>query len=359
MKVTVTGSAFRDAMKTAAILFDAEAEVLATSDPDSGRLVLETGRNGIYCKQSLDAEVEEAGQIVLVCSHFAQLSFGNSVYLESDGKHVTFKSDKFKGTVAGSSDTESIEASRPEKAFKAKVFIPTDVFRSALSRVSFGSALPGAQSGIRIQANDKQLTLSTTDGYRATLFKESLAVSQAEFDVLLQPSFLHTALSRVQDMEVGLGVFKGTFRMKTDSLDIYHPAIQTTPDDVDEWITNGIDYTKRECSMHTTADEFAKAIREVSSIHMGAVMYDTYVDMIVRDDKAHLRCAADHGTAQTSFTLLDSDVKKYATKLSSRYALEMLNLVKAGDVDVGFWNSFVLITGANDKFKALIPTVAA
>jgi hypothetical protein len=160
-------------------------------------------------------------------------------------------------------------------------------------------------------------------------------------------------------MEVGLGVFKGTFRMKTDILDIYHPAIQSTPDDVDEWVTNGIDYAKRECLMQTTAEDMAKAIREVSSIHMGAVAYDTYVDMLVRADKAHLRCNADHGSAQTSLKLAGSDVEKYMTKLSSRYALEMLNLVKAGDIDVGFWNSFVLITGANDKFKALIPTVAA
>jgi len=358
MKVTLEGSAFRDAMKTVAILFDAEAEVLATSDPTTGRLVLEAGRNGVYAKQALEANVEEAGQIVLSCAHFAQLSFSDQVYLEADGKHVSFKSGKFKGTVAGSSDGEAIEASRPEKAFKAKVVVPTDVFRSAVARISFGSALPGAQSGIRIQASDK-LTLSTTDGFRATIFKEQLAVAQNEFDVLLQPAFLHTALSRVKDMEVGLGCFKGTFRMKTDILDIYHPAIQSPPDDIEEWITNGIDYEKRECVVQSTAEELSKVIREVSSIHMGAVAYDTYVDFLIKGGRVHLRCEADHGTAQTSLVLQSASVEKYMTKLSSRYALEMLNLVKAGDVEISFWDSFLLITGASGKFRALIPTVAA
>lgn len=358
MKVTLEGSAFRDAMKTAAILFDAEAEVLATSDPETGRLILETGRNGVYCKQALEANVEEAGQIVMSCAHFAQLSFSDQVYLESDGKHVAFKSGRFKGSVAGSADSEVIEASRPEKPFKAKVKVPTDVFKGAVSRVSFGSALPGAQAGIRIQAGE-QLVLSTTDGYRATIFKENLAVAQTEFDVLLQPSFLQTVLSRVQEMEVSLGVFKGTFRLKTDVLDVYHPAIQTAPDDIDEWITNGIDYDKRACLLQTTVEDFSKAIREVSSIHMGAVAYDTYVDLLIKGNKAHFRCAADHGSAQTSLELVSVDVDKFVTKISSRYALEMLNLVKAGDVEIGFWDSFLLVAGASGKFKALIPTVAA
>lgn len=358
MKVTVEGEAFRDAMKTVAILFDAEAEVLATSDPTTGRLILEAGRNGVYAKQALDANVEEAGQIVIACAHFAQLSFAEQVYLESDGKHVAFRSGKFKGTVAGSADGAAIEASRIEKGFKAKVNLPTEVLRSAVSRVAFGSALPGAQAGIRIQASE-HLTLSTTDGYRATIFREPLAVTQAEFDVLLQPSFLHTVLSRVKDIEVGLGVFKGTFRMKTDVLDVYHPAIQSTPDDIDGWITSNIDYDKRECIIKTTAEELSKVMREVSSIHMGAVAYDTYVDFLVKGNKAHLRCAADHGSAQTMLTLQASNVEKYMTKISSRYALEMLNLAKAGDIEISFWDSFLLITGASGKFRALIPTVAA
>ncbi len=358
MKVTLEGSAFRDAMKTVAVLFNAEAEVLATSDPTSGRLILEAGRNGIYCKQALDANVEEAGQIVLACAHFAQLSFSDQVTLVADGKHVSFKSGRFKGTVAGSSDGEEIEGSRPEKPFKAKVCVPTEVFKAAVSRVAFGSALPGAQAGIRIQAGE-QLVISTTDGYRATLFKEDLAVPQTEFDVLLQPAFLHTVLSRVQDLETRLGVFKGTFRLKTDVLDIYHPAIQSTPDDIDEWISKGIDYDKRACLIKTTAEDLSKAIREVSSIHMGAVAYDTYIDLLIKGNRAHFRCAADHGSAQTSLGLVSADTDKFLTKISSRYALEMLNLAKAGDVEIGFWDSFLLISGVSGKFKALIPTVAA
>lgn len=358
MKVTVKGQDFREAMKTAAAVFDAEAEVLLTSDPAGNRLVIEAGRSGIYCKQFLAATVEEPGQIVVACAHLAHLSLEENVYLESDDKHVAFKSGKFKGTVAGSSDTEEIEASRPEKPFKARCAIPTDVFRSALSRVSFGQALPGTQAGIRIQASDK-LTLSTTDGYRATIYKEDLAQAQTDFDVLIQPAFLQTILSRVKSPEVSMGVWKGTFRLKTDVFDIYHPAIQSASEDIEGWIANGIDYEKRECVCQTAVEDFSKAIKEVSSIHMGALAYDTYIDLLIKSGRAHFRSEADHGSAQTSFKLESVSTEKYTTKLSSRYALEMLNLARAGEVEVSFWDAFLLVVGAGGKFKALIPTVAA
>jgi len=358
MKITLEGPAFRDAMKTAAVLFDAEIEVLVTADAAAGTLVLESGRNGVYCKQSIEADVEEEGAIVLSCAHFSTLAFQEQLYLESDGKHIEFRSGKFKGTVAGSADGGAIEAQRPEKLFKVTATLPTDIFRSAVARVAFGSALPGAQAGIRVQAADK-LTVSTTDQYRATLYKEDLAVHQAEFDILLQPVFLNTILGRIQDMEVGLGASRGTFRIRTLGLDVFHPAIQSKPEDIEEWITNGIDHSKRICAVTSTAEEFAQALREVSSIHMGALSYDTHVDCMIKGDKIHMRCTADHGSVTTSLALQKSDAEKFLTKLSSRYTMELMNLIKAGPIEIEFWADFILVSGLSGKFKGLIPTVAA
>ena len=358
MKLTLSGSTFRDAIKASAVLFDAEIEVLATADPKSGRLILESGRNGIYCKQNLEADVIDAGQCVLAASHFSQISFQDQVSLESDSKHVSFKSGSFKGSLSCSTNTAPIESQRPEKIFKTAVTLPLDILRYALAKVSFAGSIPGTQPGIRIQVKGDSLVLSTTDQYRATLFKESLPTHQGEFDILLSPSFLHTVLGRVNDSEVKLGADHGTFRLKSKSLDVFHPSIQTATEDIEEWISTGIDYESKKCGIKTTAEELTQAVRDVASIHIGAVAYDTYVEFLIKGNKAHLRCIADHGTAQTSLRV-DSDVDKFATKLSSKYTLEMLNLVKTGDITIDFWDEFVLIYGQSKKFCALIPTVAA
>lgn len=357
MKCTLEGSAFRDAMKTTAVLFDAEIDILATADSKSGKLILEAGRNGVYCKQYIEAEVEEDGFVVLACAHFSTLSLQERMHLQSDGKMIDFKAGKFKGTVAGSSEGGIIENQRPDSVVKATTTLPTEVFKSAVGRVAFGSALPGAQVGIRIQAKEK-LVISTTDQYRATLYREPLAVQQKEFDVLLQPGFLSTILSRVQDTEVNIGASRGTFRIKTETLDVYHPAIQSKPEDIEEWITNGIDYGDKKCSINTTAEDFAQALREVSSIHMGALSYETHVDCMIKGSKVHMRCTADHGSVNTSLEVTTT-TDKFLTKLSSKYTMELMNLIKAGPIEIGFWNDFILISGLNEKFKGLIPTVAA
>lgn len=357
MKLTLEGSAFRDAVKTAAVLFEAEIDILATADSKNGKLILESGRNGVYCKQYIDADIEEDGFVVLACAHFSTLSMQERMLLQSDGKMIDFKAGKFKGTVAGSADSGAIESQRPGTVVKANTKLPTEVFKSSVGRVSFGSALPGAQLGVRIQAREK-LTISTTDQYRATLYREPLAVHQKEFDVLLQPGFLNTILSRIQDPEVSIGASRGTFRIKTDSIDLYHPAIQSKPEDIEEWITNGIDYEAKKCSIITTAEEFAQALREVSSIHMGALSYDTHVDCMVKGNKVHMRCTADHGMVNTSLEV-EATTDKFLTKLSSKYTMEIMNLIKSGPIEIGFWDDFILVSGLNEKFKGLIPTVAA
>ncbi|KKL49606.1 hypothetical protein LCGC14_2313800, partial [marine sediment metagenome] len=48
----------------------------------------------------------------------------------------------------------------------------------------------------------------------------------------------------------------------------------------------------------------------------------------------------------------------HLVKLSSRYLLEILRLVKAGDLNVGIWDEFILLQANANKFTALIPTIA-
>jgi len=358
MKVTLEGVSFRDAVRTVAALFDAEAYALLTASAESGMLIVEAGKNGVYCRQNLEANVEEEGQIVISIAHFLRMDFQDPLHMEVEKSSISFKSGKMKGVVVASGDAENIEAQRPVKSFKASVNLPTDILRGALSRIQLGSALPGTQLAIRIQASES-LTLSTTDQYRAVVFKEKLVVAQKEFDILMQPSFLSAALSRIQDGETSIGAHNGTFRIKTESLDVFHPAIQSTPEDVEEWINNGIDYDSKGCSIKTSVEELMQSLREVSAIHMGAIAYDTHIDCLIKGTKAHFRCVAEHGSTQTSLSLEESTADKFATKLSSKYMMEMLNLIKAGDIEIDFWDTFLLIKGMSGKFKGLLPTVAS
>jgi len=358
MKITLEGTHFRDAIRTVAALFDAEAYALLTASEEAGSLIIEAGKNGVYCRQNVEANIEEEGQIVISVAHFLRMDFSDVLTLSVSGSSVSFKSGRTKGTIVASGDADGIEAQRPNKSFKASVALPTDILRGALSRIQLGSTLPGTQMAVRIQAGEN-LTLSTTDQYRAAIFKEKLALAQSEFDVLMQPAFLSSVLSRVQDGETCIGAHKGTFRLKTESMDVFHPAIQSSPEDIEDWIANGIDYDSLGCTVTTTVEELVQTLREVSAIHMGAIAYDTHIDCLIKGTKAHFRCVADHGSTQTSLGLESSTAEKFATKLSSKYMLELLNLVKAGEIEIKFWDTFLLVTGMSGKFRGLIPTVAS
>ena len=358
MKAVVEAEDLTHVVKTCATLLGAEIDLLITAIP-KGFVRIEAGLNSSYVCHTLKADVEEKGKVVLPVQRLMGVPLTESVTLEQKGgDSLSFKSGAFSGSIRQGGESDVIIANRPEKRFKAKTALPTEVFKSALSRVNFRSALPGAQMGIRIQV-DEDMTLSTTDQYRASIYKEELAIKQPAFDLVMQPDFLHGAVGRVRAPEVNIGVYRGVFHLSTDIMDIYHPSIQQDPEDIEDWLDNGIDYSKRECKVTLACSQFAEKIREVSSIQIGSLSYDTYFDLLVKGQKAYLRCNADHGSTKSSFSLFRSDATKTLTRMSSRYTLEMLHLIRAGDADLSFWDGFILFEGNEGKFRGLIPSVAS
>lgn len=360
MKVQLNALAFLDAMKTFSIIFDGEIDVLVKADEDEGKLVLEAGRNGIYLKYRLDASIEAEGEVALSSTHFMQLRFAKdaTVELTSDGKRMDFKSGKLKGKIACRPAIDDIESQRPLFDIEAEIALPLEVFKNSVDRATFTSALPNTMFGVRIQAGE-QLKVSTTDHFRASLFKEKLAVPQDEIDVILKPSFIQTVLNRTRDdIEASIGAKKGIFKFETDTLELYHPTIQQDPEDIEDWIDNQIDYSARKALVETTVEDLVQVIDEASSISVGSLGFDVHIDMLVKGRKLMVRVAAEHGEAQSSLALGASDATKHVTKLSSRYLLEMLRLVKAGELELGFWNDFIMLRSDAGKFTALVPTVA-
>jgi hypothetical protein len=355
MKAKLDAKPLRDAIKTSAVLLGPETNLLLTVEGDA--LIIESGSGGTYMKQILPADVEEEGHTVLAINYVQALKFDGVVTIEADQSQMHFKSGAFKGKVAAGGDKEEILDQRPLNPFEAKVALPAEVFKNAVRRVSFGNALPGAQVGIRVQVND-HLTVSTTDQFRATLFKEELAVEQEEFDVLLSPAFLQLVLGRIDDYEVNIGAHKGTFQVRTETLQVYHPTIQQEPEDIEGWINTGIDPSQKKGSIMTLAEDLSKSLVEVTSITAGSLDFDTYVDVLVKKKKMAFRCQADHGSSQSHLALEESDCRKHQTKLSSRYTLEMINLIKAGELEIEFWDDFILLSGFSGKFKGVLPTVA-
>lgn len=352
---------FRDAMKTFAVLFEADIDVLVAADDDVGALVMEAGRGGVYVKQTLEANIQVEGEVVLNCTHFTQLrlSKDSTLELKLEGNRMSFKAGRLKGKIACSPEMEDIESQRPIEEFDANISLPAGAFKNSVSRAAFTSALPNVTHGVRIQAGD-ELKVSSTDHFRATFYREMLAIAQDEIDVLLKPSFIQTLLSRIDDLEVSIGAQRGIFKLTTETLEIYHPAIQLEPEDIEEWIKNGIDYSARKCLITTTVEGMTQVIDEASSIAVGSLGFDVHIDCLVKGKKLLVRVTADHGAAQSFMKLEDSDAtEKHLVKLSSRYLLEMLRLIKAGDLKVGLWKDFVMLQSNADKFTALIPTIAA
>lgn len=361
MHVNLEALPFLDAMKTFAVLFEGDIDVLAVADEDEGALILEAGRNGVYIKYRLEANIIEEGESALSCIHFTQLRFsrGASVELQSDGKRMSFKSGKLKGKIACKASVDDIESQRPLTEFEAEIALPAEVFRTSVDRAAFTSALPNTTHGVRIQSGE-DICISTTDHYRASLYKETLAVPQDEIDIILKPSFIQTVLSRAKDdLEIRIGAHKGIFKFETDTLELYHPTIQSEPEDIEAWIKEGIDYSARKCVVGTTVEDVTQVIDSASSIAVGSLGFDTHIDVLIKGQKLLVRVQADHGDAQSSMKLSSSDAKKHVTKLSSRYVLEMLRLVKAGDMEIGFWDDFIMLQANSGKFTALIPTIAA
>lgn len=351
---------FRDAMKTFAVLFESDVDVLVTADKDAGAIIVEAGRGGVYLKQTIEANVQTEGEVVLSCMHFTQLRFGKDATLDLQlvDNRLAFKSGRLKGKIACSPEADDIEAQRPLEEFEAEIALPAEVFKNSVARATFTSALPNVTHGVRIQAGD-MLKVSATDHFRATLYKEELAIAQDEIDILLKPAFIQTLLSRVNDYEVAIGAQKGIFKLATDTLEIYHPVIQSEPEDIEEWIEQGVDYNARKCLVSTTVEDLTQVIDEASSISVGSLGFDVHIECLIKDKKLLVRVKADHGAAQSYMRLLESDAKnKHLTKLSSRYLLEVLRLIRAGDLKVGFWDDFIMLQSNADKFTALIPTIA-
>lgn len=328
-----------------------------TADEEEGELILEAGRGGVYIRSKLEANVQQPGTAVVDCAHLSQIKLGDKLSLESDSKKMKFKSGRIKGEISCRANMEDIESQRPLEEFEADIALPAEVFKNAVSRATFTSALPNTTHGVRLQAGE-DLKVSATDQYRATLYHEQLAVGQDRIDILLKPSFIQTALSRMDDIQISIGAHKGIFKISTDAMEIYHPSIQLEPEDIEEWIKTGIDYESRQCLFATTAEQLTDVINEASSIVTGSLGFDTRIDCLIKGQKLMVRVNADHGQAQSSLKLESSDAEKVLIKLSSRYFLEMLRLVKAGDMEVGVWNDFVMLQSNSGKFTALIPTVA-
>lgn len=358
MKAVVEAEDLTHVVKTCATLLGADIDLLFTAIP-KGFMRIEAGLNSSYVCHTLKAEVSNKGKVVIPVQRLMGVPLTGSVTLEyRGGDSLKFKSGSFSGSIRQSGQAEVIIANRPEKRFKTKTILPTEVFKNALSRVNFRSALPGAQMGVRIQV-DEDMTLSTTDQYRASIYKEELAIKQPPFDLLMQPDFLHGVVGRVRAPEMSIGEYRGVFHLSTDIMDVYHPSIQQEPEDIEDWLDNGIDYSKRECRVTLACSQFAEKIREVSSIQLGSLSYDTYFDLLLKGQQAHLRCTADHGSTKSSFDLFRSDATKTLTRMSSRYTLEMLHLIRAGDADLSFWDDFILFEGNDGKFRGLIPAVAS
>tara|TARA_R100001079_G_C4451472_1_gene153993 strand:+ start:5225 stop:6292 length:1068 start_codon:yes stop_codon:yes gene_type:complete len=355
MEVLIDAGDFKDAMKTFSVIFEGQIDVLMTTS--EGCVVLEAGRDGSYVKHLLEASVKTEGSVVVECARFTQIRMkkDSSLHLKTKGKELAFKAGPLQGKMGCKPKMDDIEHQRPLKEFTPKTRIPTQILTEAVKKTAFVSSLPGAMNGVRIQAKDR-LVISTTDHYRATLYVDDLVAPQEEIDVLLRSSFIQTLLSRIKEPEVSIGVQKGMFQLATELVTVYHPSIQSEPQDIQNWVENEIDHDAKKCQVQTTIESLVEVIDEASSIT--DMSFDTHIEVLIKENKMITRVTANHGSAHSSIDLDFSNAEKHLTRLSSKYILEMLKLAKSGGVTVSFWKNFVMLNANSSKFTALLPTIA-
>lgn len=359
MEFKVNAHQFKEVMKTFALILNPECALYVKASSDD-HISVESGGRGIYIKALIEAEVNSHGEAGVGCDRFSniRLKKGDTLHVKASDREMKFSSGSLQGKLMCKPTEEDIVNMRPVEEFPAKIRVAADHLRHAVSSSTFVGALPTSRNGIRIQAADK-LKVSTTDQYRATLFREDLAFTPVgEIDVLLNPGFIQTALARIKTPELSLGLHNGTFQISSEVLTIYYPTIQMEPQDIEGWIDSGIDPEECRCTVKTTAEDFIQVIDEASSIRTGALGFDIHFDLLIKGTKMVSRVSTPHGDALSSIDLVESDSEKHVTKLSSRYMLEMLNLIKKGPITVKFWDNYLTISALDGTYTSVVPTIA-
>lgn len=353
MRIIISSESLKKAMSSVQSLLT-EHQVLLTADADNNLLIVEAGNSGLYLKQMLPAQVLEAGYTVLDSSYINTLKISGSVELTAtkDSK-LSFKAGKLSGKLETHQSSKSIVDQRPDRLIETNIHLSKDMFSRAIAKTNFSAIMSASQEGLRVKV-DENLTLSTTDQWRLSLYKDNLPHKRGSIDFQIKPEVIASVVSKIEDQEVWLGLEGGIIKIASPSLEFYHPTIQTEPTDIEGWL-NELDPKDKICEIHTKTTDLIELLAGVSSVCQG-ITADLKINCTIHRKQFKVEVSAAHGSAKGDFEVDFSTAEEHKVLLSCKYTLEMLSLIKEGDIKIDFYEPYIILTSGDGRCISVVPT---
>jgi DNA polymerase III sliding clamp (beta) subunit (PCNA family) len=355
MRLVLSSESFKKSVSAAQSLIS-ESQILLTANSKDGTLTIEAGHSGVYLKQVISAQVHENGSIVLNGSYVSSLRISGPVEL-STGKDnkLYFKTNKLSGTVESHQDSGKITSQRPDDLIENQVSLSKDTISRGVSKTNFSAIMAATQEGLRVRITDK-LTVSTTDQWRLSLFKSSLPpIAKKELDFLIKPEILAAVIHKIEEPEVGFGIKDGIIKIASPSFEFYHPTIQTEPTDIEGWL-NELDPNDRIGHIKTNAEELYDLIAGVGSINQ-IKTEDPKISCTIKNGKLQVKVETVQGSAKGEMELEGSSVDNYQLTLNCKQTLEMLALIKEGELTVHIYDAYIILFSGDEQCVSVVPTV--
>lgn len=332
-----------------------EHDVLITADVQGQRIIIEAGNGGFYLQQIIPSRVSEEGSVAFNSPFITGLYLkGKTTFQQAADNKLYFSSEKLNGSIEVNQEANRIISIRPDSDIDTQTHVPKSMLINAINRVNFPSSM---QEGLRIKL-DSNITTSATDQFRAALYKDPLGQAAANFDVLVKPAFVIKVLSKIEEAEVWFGIKDATIKIASPSFLCFCPSIQIEPQDIEAWLK---ELPQDEClgTIKTNVETILESVKGVSSISTtsGPTSYETKLICNIAANIFEINVVTAHGSAKSSITLDESNIENLTLHLSSKYTLEILELIKSGPVTIQFWEDYILVKSIGDKCISVIPTI--
>lgn len=367
MKTLIKTAVLKEALRTVQVL-TAKSVISAPTGTDclitatDTGATLEMGMQGVYAKIDLDAQTEEPGEVCINSSYLAGLRLSSAVTLIkfTTGRHVFLKCGGLTvQELAVSQNMDRVKSQRPAEV-PTTINIPTKLLVEGVKLIAFQPTATNQNLSVKLLVDpdkDKFCTYTSDFSYRGALYKRSFDCEKA-FDVVLPLQFISAVVSRLSTKEASMGTDGKTFRITTDSIDIYHPLKQVKFPDLDAFV-DGLDSKKASLIMDFDTAGAASSIGEVSSIVTGALGLDVKLEMTADDSgEVGIQVKSSIGKTNSTFKANITKGKVGNLKLSAKYLLDFLNLASKGRATLESWDKLLIVKGNSHEYLTYVmPTI--
>lgn len=323
---------------------------------DKGGALLESAGGGLYTKIVFPADVKEPGRVTINRSVLQSLRMNgdrSTFSHKPGGKNLKFRNGQFAGELAVGEAFEAVEAARPVNIPDLTISMPALVAKAASKRTCLSPTIDNTVLRMKLVVDGKVMTLSCNDAFRAAAVRSRLDEdSFGEGDIEVPALFFNTVLQSIEDSRVQIGFNDTMFRIAGGGYDICHPVLQEAEKPMAD-VFGRFEMLKQSGNPSVAATIDASALREalasVTSVAPVGSGTDIRVEMAFAEkaNGQHLTTTVRSKTSKGKFSVgvrglqLADDAEPVL--MSSRFLLEMVNLMSTDEVEFLAWDNLAVL----------------